>query len=167
MKKGNFFPMETTLQIMSYANPKERAKLKPILQRWFQNPKDLHLTEPRMPYPFRFQKWVKLSLLEPSSVTYLLVKGKQVLAHLSCAYDFERRRGTLFHLIVDPPFRRQGYAKTIMRAVELEAHQQGIKTLWLHLLPQNMNARILVEQLGYVLKGKTKGGLLKMCKDLA
>jgi ribosomal protein S18 acetylase RimI-like enzyme len=158
--------METTLQIVSYANPKERTRLKPILQHWFQNPKDLHLTEPRMTYPFRFQKWVKLSLLEPDSVTYLLVKGKYVLAHLSCAYDFERRRGTLFHLIVDPLYRRQGYAKMILKKVELEARKQGVKTLLLRVLPQNTNARALVEQLSYTFIGKTRGGLLKMYKDL-
>jgi len=159
--------METTLQIVSYANPKERARLKPILQRWFQNPKDLHLTEPRMTYPFRFQKWVKLSSLEPESATYLLVKGKYVLAHLSCTYEFEQSKGKLFHLIVDPLYRKQGYAKTIIKAVELEARKQGINTLELRVLPQNIHARTLVEQLGYILKGKTRGGFLKMCKDLA
>lgn len=159
--------METTLQIMSYANPKERAKLKPILKRWFQNPKDLHLTEPRMTYPFRFQKWVQLSLLESPSRTYLLVKNKYVLAHLSCGYDHERCLGTLFHLFVDPHYRRQGYAKKIMKAAELETQQEGMKTLQLRLLPQNVKARNLLERLGYSVKKKTRRGLLIMFKDLA
>ncbi len=57
-----------------------------------------------MTYPFGFQKWGRLALLDPGSVTYLLVKDEYVVAHLSCAYDYENHRGTLFHLFVDPSF---------------------------------------------------------------
>ncbi|SVC26318.1 uncharacterized protein METZ01_LOCUS279172, partial [marine metagenome] len=50
--------MSITIEKVSYAHTKDARILEAVLDKWFQNPKDLNLTSPNMSYPFKFKKWV-------------------------------------------------------------------------------------------------------------
>ncbi|MCD4753276.1 MAG: GNAT family N-acetyltransferase [Anaerolineaceae bacterium] len=55
----------------------------------------------------------------------------------------------LYDIIVDEPFRRQGYGKQAMRALEIKAAELGSSAVWLHVFAENEGAKNLYDQLGY------------------
>jgi ribosomal protein S18 acetylase RimI-like enzyme len=63
-------------------------------------------------------------------------------------------------LVIDPPFRRQGYGAQVLQALEEIARQQGAAALALHVFGHNLAARALYEKLGY------RATDIRMVKDL-
>ena len=53
--------MSIKIEKVSYNNSKDRQVLKTILSKWFENPKELNWTDPRLNYPFNFNRWVELT----------------------------------------------------------------------------------------------------------
>lgn len=55
----------------------------------------------------------------------------------------------LYDIIVDEPFRRQGYGRRAMLALERKAAESGRSAVWLHVFKENEAAKKLYDQLGY------------------
>jgi ribosomal protein S18 acetylase RimI-like enzyme len=55
----------------------------------------------------------------------------------------------LYCVVVDPAFRRQGYAVAVMRALLLEATSLGFDRVWLQVVDGNEPARALYARLGF------------------
>ena len=53
--------MDIKIEKVTYDNPKHRKILKVVLSKWFKNPKELNWTDPRINYPFNFNKWIELT----------------------------------------------------------------------------------------------------------
>ncbi|NOZ75945.1 MAG: GNAT family N-acetyltransferase [FCB group bacterium] len=152
-----------TLDHMDYFHSRQQPILKACLTRWFQNPKDLHLTSPTMTYPFRFQQW--LAMYESRKATTLVIKRNQwIVGHLS--FSVERERIHLFHIIIDRDFRGQGLATRLINAAEQEGILAHCTQATLFVSPKNSPALDLYCSLGYTEFGRTKSGSLKFTKDL-
>lgn len=66
----------------------------------------------------------------------------------------EKQRGPrleafIYDLVVHEPFRRRGYARAAMIAIEDEVRQLGIDRIGLHVFGHNRGAWALYDQLGY------------------
>ena len=66
------------LKKMSYENSRDNRILKSCLATWFSNPKELHLTDPRITYPFRFNQWINLSYKGKDTETWGAFSGKWI-----------------------------------------------------------------------------------------
>ena len=63
-------------------------------------------------------------------------------------------------LVIDPPFRRQGYGTQVLQALEEIARQRGAAAVTLHVFGHNLAARALYEKLSY------RATDIRMIKDL-
>lgn len=55
----------------------------------------------------------------------------------------------LYDIIVDEAFRRQGYGRQAMLALEKKAAELGSSAVWLHVFAENEGAKKLYDQSGY------------------
>lgn len=74
--------------------------------------------------------------------------------------ETERPTGFIFDLFVDEPYRRKGYARQAMLALEREAHELGLTSLGLHVFAHNPAAFALYQSLGYQVKSLNMTKLL-------
>ena len=68
---------------------------------------------------------------------------------LAAALSEGPRRGFIYDLLIYAPFRRKGYAREGMLALEEFAREKGMTSLGLHVFAHNSGARALYELLGY------------------
>ena len=71
--------MDIKIEKVTYNNPKHRKILKVVLSKWFINPKELNWTDPRINYPFNFNKWVELTYKNPKVNSFVLNKNKLIV----------------------------------------------------------------------------------------
>ena len=109
---------------MSYENSRDNRILKSCLTTWFSNPKELHLTDPKMTYPFQFKQWVNLSYKGLNTETWGSFSGKWMVGIVSLEHLQEEGRIHLFHIYVDKEYRRNGIGEKLI----LKAEEQGKKT---------------------------------------
>jgi ribosomal-protein-alanine N-acetyltransferase len=140
--------------------------LKACLERWFTNPKDLHLTDPRQPYPFKFQKWLDASYYREGVRTFVLKQDHWIIGHVSLQILPHRRRAHLFHLFVDREFRGRGYGKRLISHVESVAKKLGLTEITLRVVPENEHAIRIYRRLGFKPVGVTRSQSLKFKKQL-
>lgn len=151
----------------SYSKPKDARILEACLKRWFANPKDLNLTDPRMAYPFNFKKWIALSYQSKQSHTYVMKENGWIIGMLSLKVDPDLQQAHLFHVFVDRNHRGRGHGKAIAEFAETTARKMGFRKMTLYVLPGNTRAKQLYENLGFKKVGMTKTGTQAMEKDLA
>ena len=92
---------------MHYSSSKDRIVLSSCLKTWFSNPKDLHLTEPRMTYPFRFNQWINLSYTEQNTKTWGAFLDKWMVGMISVKLLQVKKCANLFHIFVDKSYRKK------------------------------------------------------------
>jgi hypothetical protein len=63
--------MSIKIEKVSYNNSKDLQVLKAILSKWFENPKELNWTDPRINYPFNFNKWVELTYKDSNVKSFI------------------------------------------------------------------------------------------------
>ena len=108
-----------SLAEMSYDNIDSIRILNAVLSKWFSDPKILHFTSPGHQYPFKINKWLKLSYIDQGvNTTYCLELDNWIIGHLSVKLNTEKKSAHLFHLIIDEKFRRNGYGKRLVNHVE-------------------------------------------------
>ncbi len=147
---------------VSYDNPRHCRILEAVLNRWFQNPKDLHFTDPRMGYPFSFQKWKKTSYEQPFIETFLLKNDDWIIGHASVMSIPYQKRKHLFHLFIDPEFRGHGLGKWFMKEILGSIQDNDVSLLSLRVSPKNDRAIALYTSLGFSITGKTHSGSYNM-----
>lgn len=160
----NLAAMESRIQTISYDDPKDRRILKACLSRWFENPKDLNLTDPRTTFPFNFQQWVRLSYGKRETTTLVSLDQDWIVGHISITLQNENTRGHIFHLIVDRNYRRMGTASQLIRAAEGFGRKKGIHHFTLRVTRKNLIGQELYLKFGYKSTGLSTSGSLVMEK---
>lgn len=72
-----------------------------------------------------------------------------------------RPSGFIYDLLIEEEFRRRGYARQAMLAVEEKARELGLGSIGLHVFAHNPSAKALYDQLGYQVRS------VNMIKDLS
>jgi len=153
------------LKKMSYENSRDNRILKSCLTTWFSNPKELHLTDPRMTYPFRFNQWVNLLYKEKDTETWGAFSGKWMVGIVSLEHLQEEGRIHLFHIYVDKEYRRNGIGKKLILKAEEQGKKTKAKALTLNIVSGNSEAVALYEKMGFKLI-ESKNKKMKMKKTV-
>ena len=143
------------IHIADYKNPEQTRLLEGCLKNWFRNPKDLNLTSPKTRYPFKFRQWKKKFYSDSDTLSCVVLNNKLIVGHVSLRFSDDRRRGHIFHLIIAPEYRGQGYARKLINYLENIASELKLEKLTLNVNPGNQTARQLYDKLGYSTKGKS------------
>jgi len=139
------------LKKMSYENSKHNRILKSCLTAWFSNPKELHLTDPRMTYPFRFNQWVNLLYKGKDTETWGAFSGKWMVGMVSLEHLQEEGRIHLFHIYVDKEYRRKGIRKKLILKAEEQGKKTNAKALSLNIVSEKAEVVLLYEKMGFKL----------------
>jgi len=158
--------MSITIEKVSYAHPKDARILEAVLDKWFQNPKDLNLTSPNMSYPFKFKKWVSTYYSQDPIDSFVIKSDDWIVGIGSIKISSETKRGHIFHIFIDKEYRNQGFGRKTMDNLESFAKKEKMEFLTLRVMPKNEPAIKLYEKLEFVNKGSTKQGDLLMKKSL-
>tara|TARA_B100000315_G_C14315132_1_gene468220 strand:+ start:222 stop:698 length:477 start_codon:yes stop_codon:yes gene_type:complete len=150
--------MQLTIQSISYDNPEDKRILKACLIRWFENPKDLNLTDPNMKFPFNFDAWIKRSYAKPGTTTFIAKDGDWIIGYISILIVRKIMKGHLFHLFVDPSHRKKGIGTSLINHAETYSGNEGVSGLSLNVAPNNDGAIRLYTSLGYEPEGKASSG---------
>ena len=153
------------LKKMSYENSRDNRILKSCLTTWFSNPKELHLTDPKMTYPFQFKQWVNLSYKGQNTETWGAFSGKWMVGIVSLEHLQEEGRIHLFHIYVDKEYRRKGIGKKLILKAEEQGKKTKAKALTLNIVSGNSEAVVLYEKMGFKLI-ESKNKKMKMKKTV-
>ena len=153
------------LKKMSYENSRDNRILKSCLTTWFSNPKELHLTDPKMTYPFQFKQWVNLSYKGQNTETWGAFSGKWMVGMVSLEHLQEEGRIHLFHIYVDKEYRRNGIGKKLILKAEEQGKKTKAKALTLNIISGNSEAVALYEKMGFKLI-ESKNKKMKMKKTV-
>ena len=153
------------LKKMSYENSRDNRILKSCLTTWFSNPKELHLTDPKMTYPFQFKQWVNLSYKGQNTETWGAFSGKWMVGIVSLEHLQEEGRIHLFHIYVDKEYRRNGIGKKLILKAEEQGKKTKAKALTLNIISGNSEAVALYEKMGFKLI-ESKNKKMKMKKTV-
>ena len=153
------------LKKMSYENSRDNRILKSCLTTWFSNPKELHLTDPKMTYPFQFKQWVNLSYKGQNTETWGAFSGKWMVGIVSLEHLQEEGRIHLFHIYVDKEYRRNGIGKKLILKAEEQGKKTKPKALTLNIVSGNSEAVALYEKMGFKLI-ESKNKKMKMKKTV-
>ena len=139
------------LKKMSYENSRDNRILKSCLTTWFSNPKELHLTDPKMTYPFQFKQWVNLSYKGQNTETWGAFSGKWMVGMVSLEHLQEEGRIHLFHIYVDKEYRRKGIRKKLILKAEEQGKKTNAKALSLNIVSEKAEVVLLYEKMGFKL----------------
>jgi ribosomal protein S18 acetylase RimI-like enzyme len=153
------------LKKMSYENSRDNRILKSCLTTWFSNPKELHLTDPKMTYPFQFKQWVNLSYKGQNTETWGAFSGKWMVGIVSLEHLQEEGRIHLFHIYVDKEYRRNGIGEKLILKAEEQGKKTKAKALTLNIVSGNSEAVALYEKMGFKLI-ESKNKKMKMKKTV-
>ena len=153
------------LKKMSYENSRDNRILKSCLTTWFSNPKELHLTDPKMTYPFQFKQWMNLSYKGQNTETWGAFSGKWMVGIVSLEHLQEEGRIHLFHIYVDKEYRRNGIGKKLILKAEEQGKKTKAKALTLNIISGNSEAVALYEKMGFKLI-ESKNKKMKMKKTV-
>lgn len=155
-----------TIEKVSYNNAEQARILKACLETWFQNPKDLQLTSPKVPYPFKFKNWIDISYLKLESVTYVLKKDDWIIGHMSIQLRPQFNSIHIFHVFIDRENRRQGYSKLLVNKALEYAKNNQIRKVTLAVNKNNPIAIELYNNYGFKIVGTNKIGSYKMLLEI-
>lgn len=150
------------IEQVSYKNVEQARILKTCLETWFQNPKDLHLTNPNMRYPFNFNKWIGISYTTLESVTYVLKIDGWIIGHMSIQLRPQLNSINIFHVFIDRSYRSKGYSKLLIDKALKYAKTNKIEKVTLGVVKNNPIAIELYQKYGFKIVGENKIGSLKM-----
>ena len=153
------------LKKMSYENSRDNRILKSCLTTWFSNPKELHLTDPKMTYPFQFKQWMNLSYKGQNTETWGAFSGKWMVGIVSLEHLQEEGRIHLFHIYVDKEYRRNGIGEKLILKAEEQGKKTKAKALTLNIVLGNSEAVALYEKMGFKLI-ESKNKKMKMKKTV-
>ncbi|MBC8346314.1 MAG: GNAT family N-acetyltransferase [Candidatus Marinimicrobia bacterium] len=158
--------MSITIEKVSYAHQKDARILEAVLVKWFQNPKELNLTSPNMPYPFRFKKWVSMNYSTQNIDSFVIKFDDWIVGIGNLKIMSEAKRAHAFHIFIDKKYRHQGLGEKIMNYLESLGKKEKMESITLWVMPKNEPAIKLYEKLGFIKKETSKQGSLFMEKPL-
>lgn len=135
---------------MNYENPKHKKVLKSCLGIWFSNPKDLHLTDPRMSFPFKFNQWVKISYNNNDSETWGAFSKNWMVGMCSMKKLPIEKQVQLYHVYVDKEHRRLGIGKKLIKKIIEQAKKTETKIISLNVVAGNTEAISLYSKMGFI-----------------
>lgn len=153
---------DITIEQVSYNNAEQSRILKSCLETWFQNPKDLHLTNPTLGYPFNFNKWMNVYNSKIESITYVAKKKDWIIGHLSIQLRPQLKSIHIFHVFINRENRSEGYSKLLVNKVLEYAKTNQIDKITLAVIKKNPNAIGLYQSYGFKTIGTNNIGSLKM-----
>ena len=156
--------MSITIEKISYAHTKDARILEAVLDKWFQNPKDLNLTSPNMSYPFKFKKWVSTYYTQDPIDSFVIKSDDWIVGIGSIKISSETKRGHIFHIFIDKEYRNQGFGRKTMDNLESFAKKESMEFLTLRVMPKNEPAIKLYEKLGYKEIPRSESHSIKMEK---
>jgi ribosomal protein S18 acetylase RimI-like enzyme len=138
-----------TFETVSYSNKKHLRILKSCLEKWFSDPKDLHLTAPSLKYPFNFRTWVRKSYSSHLTQSYVLKSNNWIVGYMSLQIQPKNDFLHLFHVFVDKDFRKKGLGKLIIDKAINVAKELSKPILTLYVNSENSAAINLYKQVGF------------------
>ena len=139
---------EYKVEEISYERKEDRRILEAVLKNWFKNPKILNLVSPSLKYPFNFKEWLKIySKIHTRSI--ILKVDNWIIGHLSIKQDLKSNRIHLFHLLIDPKHKRNGYGSKLINKAEEIGNYLKVNLITLNVIRSNKIAIKLYDNLGY------------------
>lgn len=139
---------EYKVEEISYKRKEDRRILEAVLKTWFKNPKLLNLVSPSLKYPFNFKEWLKIySKIHTRSI--ILKVDNWIIGHLSIKQDLKSNRIHLFHLLIDPKHKRNGYGSKLINKAEEIGNYLKVNLITLNVIRSNKIAIKLYDNLGY------------------
>lgn len=153
---------DISIEQVSYHNPKDARILQSCLETWFKNPKDLHLVNPSMGYPFNFNKWMTTYNAKMESITYVVKNNDWIIGHLSIQLRPQLNSIHIFHVFIDRKYRSRSYSKMLVEKTLDYAKENQILKITLAVSKANPIAIGLYENYGFKIFGENKLGSFKM-----
>ncbi|MEE9189308.1 MAG: GNAT family N-acetyltransferase [Candidatus Neomarinimicrobiota bacterium] len=153
-----------TFEAVSYSNRNHQRILKSCFEKWFSDPKDLHLTAPSLKYPFNFKTWVKASYSSHLTQSYVLKLDNWIVGYMSLQLQPKNDFLHLFHVFVDKDYRKKGLGKLIINKAINVAKELSIPILTLYVNTENSAAINLYKQAGFNALGHPHNHGMKMVK---
>ena len=141
--------MAITIKKISYQNKKDARILETVLTNWFKDPKDLNLTSPNMPYPFKFKKWVTLPYADQEIHSFMMKSEGWIIGIGNLRLVTDSKKAHAYHIFIDPEYRQQGLAEKMVHHLELLGRSEKMEVMTLRVVPKNKPAVKLYEKLGF------------------
>ena len=141
--------MSIKIEKVSYNNSKDRQVLKTILSKWFENPKELNWTDPRLNYPFNFNKWVELTYNDCNVKSFVLIEDKWVIGIGNIILNKNTKFAHALHIFIDSEYRNRGLGTKMLQYLEALAKDDNMTTITINVMPKNIPATKLYEKLGF------------------
>jgi|TARA_B100001964_G_scaffold191324_1_gene213660 ribosomal protein S18 acetylase RimI-like enzyme len=152
--------MSIKIEKVSYNNSKDRQVLKTILSKWFENPKELNWTDPRLNYPFNFNRWVELTYKDNNVKSFVLKEDKWVIGIGNIILNKNTKFAHALHIFIDSKYRNKGLGTKMLQYLEALAKDVNMITISINVMPKNKSALKLYEKMGFKkLKSNGEQGL--------
>ena len=152
--------MSIKIERVSYNNSKDRQVLKTILSKWFENPKELNWTDPRLNYPFNFNRWVELTYKDNNVKSFVLKEDKWVIGIGNIILNKNTKFAHALHIFIDSKYRNKGLGTKMLQYLEALAKDVNMITISINVMPKNKSALKLYEKMGFKkLKSNGEQGL--------
>ena len=140
--------MSIKIEKISYNNSKDRQVLKTILSKWFENPKELNWTDPRLNYPFNFNKWVELTYNDYNVKSFALKEDNWVIGIGNIILNKNTKFAHALHIFIDSEYRNRGLGTKMLQYLEALAKDDKMTTITINVMPKNKPALKLYEKMG-------------------
>ena len=141
--------MSIKIEKVSYNNSKDRQVLKTILSKWFENPKELNWTDPRLNYPFNFNRWVELTYKDSNVKSFVLKEDKWVIGIGNIILNKNTKFAHALHIFIDSKYRNKGLGTKMLQYLEALAKDDNMITISINVMPKNKSALKLYEKMGF------------------
>ena len=141
--------MTTIIEKVDYLNKKCGRTLESALTTWFRNPKDLGLVEPRMRYPFNYNKWLTLNSNISELNNFIIKEDSWIVGFSNVQLDKKLRRVFILHLFIDPHHRKKGFATKMLEYLELLAQKKNMLGITIQFNSNNYPVERLLSKSGY------------------
>ena len=158
--------MTITIEKVRYNTPKDARIMEAVLTQWFKNPKELNLTDPRMPYPFNYNKWVTMTYTNQNIQSFVVKSDNWIIGMGDLMLTPELKRAHALHIFIDEHYRKQGLGKRMIEYFESISKKEKMDTFTLRLISQHVLEKEIYENMGFQLNGKSKWGSPIMEKKL-
>ena len=158
--------MSIKIEKVSYNNSKDFQVLKAILSKWFENPKELNWTDPRINYPFNFNKWVELTYKDSNVKSFILKEDKWVIGIGNIILNKDTKCAHALHIFIDSKYRKKGFGTIMLQHLETLAKNTKMTMITINVMPKNKPALKLYEKIGFKGIKSNRGQWLKFYKQL-
>ncbi len=159
---------EYKIEEISYLSKDDKKIMEKILSKWLRNPKTLNLIAPKVTFPFNYKKWLLYYYkndINNEIKTLVIKRNKWIIGHVSVKiFD---GYGSIFHLFIDPAFRRNGFGQKLIKKIENYGQNINLNYIVVSINKKDKISIKLFEKIGYkFFEKKSKTTYYKMKKEL-